>query len=367
MHFGSPTTPVVRTAGPGEGFRDGFWEGSGYGFWEGEIAVLVGELGATVAAVISDLVRLRPVREDDLPLLEGFLTDPDVCGELQWQGWKDPHTFRRRFADDGMLGADKGLLMVVSASGDEPLGFVGWREVVIFRTASHWNIGIQLLPDARGRGVGTAAQRLLVRYLFAHTPVVRIEADTDAENIAEQRCLEKAGFTGEGVSRSVVFRDGQWRDGVRYAVLRGDAGWAQDAEDAEDSRSRPTGAAAVTGAAAAATAPAPAPAPAPGSSVTFINVFEIAPEDVAAFAEKWEQRATIMSKKPGFIDTRLHRAQSSDGRFQLVNVAHWESEAAWEAAGADPEFANRANAARDSVKTPVTANPGLYDVVVRFP
>lgn len=110
----------------------------------------------------------------------------------------------------------------------------------------------------------------------------------------------------------------------------------------------------------------PADSPDP-SSVTFINIFEIAPEDVDAFAEKWEQRAAIMSKKPGFIDTRLHRAQSADGRFQLVNVAHWESREAWETAGADPEFADRAHAARDSKKTPVTANPGLYDVVVTFP
>ncbi|MFG2500303.1 GNAT family N-acetyltransferase [Streptomyces sp. NPDC048441] len=174
------------------------------------------------------LASLRPVREDDLPLLDRFLTDPEACGEFQWQGWRDPHTFRRRFADDGMLGADKGMLMVVSGT-DETLGFVAWRSVVAFRTSHYWNVGIQLLPEARGRGIGTEAQRLLVRYLFAHTPVMRIEADTETGNIAEQRSLEKAGFTSEGVSRSVTFRDGEWRDGVRYGVLRGDAGWRAEA------------------------------------------------------------------------------------------------------------------------------------------
>jgi RimJ/RimL family protein N-acetyltransferase len=61
-----------------------------------------------------------------------------------------------------------------------------------------------------------------VDYLFAHTLVVRLEADTETENIAEQRALEKSGFTREGVLRSTVFRDGQWRDVVRYSVLRGD-------------------------------------------------------------------------------------------------------------------------------------------------
>jgi RimJ/RimL family protein N-acetyltransferase len=81
---------------------------------------------------------------------------------------------------------------------------------------------ITLLPEARGQGVGTEAQRQLVRYLFAHALVMRIEADTESGNIAEQRALEKAGFTREGILRSVAYRDGRWRDGVRYSVLCGD-------------------------------------------------------------------------------------------------------------------------------------------------
>ncbi|MFC8130592.1 GNAT family N-acetyltransferase [Streptomyces sp. NPDC057302] len=176
----------------------------------------------------NDPVRLRPVRENDLPLFDRFLTDPDALGEFQWQGWRDPNTFRRRWAENGMLGEDGGQLMVVSggeACDEESLGCVAWRKVVIFRTSYCWNIGIQLLPEARGRGAGTRAQRLLVQYLFAHSPVIRVEATTESGNIAERRSLERAGFSQEGVSRSVVFRDGQWRDGVRYAVLRGDVGW----------------------------------------------------------------------------------------------------------------------------------------------
>jgi RimJ/RimL family protein N-acetyltransferase len=83
-----------------------------------------------------------------------------------------------------------------------------------------WQIGIVLMPEARGRGVGTQAQRLLVRYLFAHTHVVRIEAGTELANIAEQRALEKVGMTREGVGRSTSYRNGKWRDGVMYSILR---------------------------------------------------------------------------------------------------------------------------------------------------
>ena len=165
-------------------------------------------------------IRLRPVREDDLPLMERFLTDPEAAGPFSWFGWGDPGRVRRAGEENGMVSADGGRLMVASATAAH--GFVAWRKVVTGPTSSCWNMGIQLLPQAQGRGIGTEAQRLLARYLFAHTPVMRIEADTELDNIAEQRALEKAGFTREGVLRSIVFRDGRWRDCVLYSVLRDD-------------------------------------------------------------------------------------------------------------------------------------------------
>jgi RimJ/RimL family protein N-acetyltransferase len=82
------------------------------------------------------------------------------------------------------------------------------------------NIGISLLPGHRGRGYGSAAQRALAEYLFATTLVERIEAETDVENVAEQRALERAGFTREGVLRHAQFHVGRWRDTVIYSVLR---------------------------------------------------------------------------------------------------------------------------------------------------
>ncbi|WP_407549056.1 antibiotic biosynthesis monooxygenase family protein [Streptomyces sp. Pv4-95] len=108
------------------------------------------------------------------------------------------------------------------------------------------------------------------------------------------------------------------------------------------------------------------PATPENSSVTFINVFEVAAEHVDAFVARWERRAALMSTKPGFLDTRLHRARASDSRFQLVNVAHWESQEAWEAATADPDFRERTRAAREDERLPVTASPSLYDVAVEF-
>lgn len=163
-------------------------------------------------------VRLRPVTEEDLALLHRLLSDPAAASEYDWHGWLDTQWLRRQWEENRMLGEDGGKLMV--ALGDDTLGFVSWRKRSTGYRSFCWDLGITLAPEARGHGHGTAAQRLLTHYLFAHTQVARIEAETETTNIAEQRALEKAGFTREGVLRSVMFRGGQWRDGVIYSVLR---------------------------------------------------------------------------------------------------------------------------------------------------
>src|SRR5215467_5710824 len=152
---------------------------------------------------MDDHMTLRLVAEDDLPILELLTQNPDTTGEFAWFGWYKLTRFRQWWADNR-------------------LGFVTWHKVPSTPACYYWNIGIALLPEARGHGYGTQAQRLLARYLFAHTTVYRIEAATEVDNVAEQRALEKAGFTREGVLRGVGWRDGAHRDGVWYSMLRTD-------------------------------------------------------------------------------------------------------------------------------------------------
>ena len=164
-------------------------------------------------------ITLHPVLESDLLIIERLVASPD-CGEFAWFGHPQPGDHRKRWAENGLLDPDRSALMVVRDT--ERLGFVTWARKRPLRESWYWIMGIGLVPSARGKGYGTIAQRLLVDYLFAHSPAHRIEADTELENIAEQRSLEKVGFTREGVIRAAAWRDGKWRDGVIYGILRDD-------------------------------------------------------------------------------------------------------------------------------------------------
>lgn len=113
--------------------------------------------------------------------------------------------------------------MIVVADGVD-VGVVSWHPVAYGATLASraYNIGIGLVAEHRGRGIGYRAQRLLAEHLFASTDIWRVEASTDVDNVAEQRSLEKAGFRREGVIRAAqVRRDGR-HDLVGYAILRSD-------------------------------------------------------------------------------------------------------------------------------------------------
>ena len=169
---------------------------------------------------MADHIALRLVREEDIALLGNLLQDPEMTGEFGWFGWRDVRRWRRGWDENGLIGTDGGTLIVHRLG--ETLGLVNWRRHQTTPASHNWEIGIALVPEARGHGYGTQAQRLLVRYLFAHTTVHRIWAATEVGNIAEQKALEKAGFTREGVQRGTGWRDGAWRDGVIYSLLRTD-------------------------------------------------------------------------------------------------------------------------------------------------
>jgi [ribosomal protein S5]-alanine N-acetyltransferase len=154
-----------------------------------------------------------------------FVTEPGLVG-LDWAGFSDPKAVQRRFDTDSYLGADDGRLIVdvvTEADRDwEAAGLVSYLKRWHGARSFGWEIGIALLPEWRGQGIGWCAQAMFCSYLFENTSAMRIEASTHAENFAEQRSLEKAGFSLEGVMRSTEYRGGQWRDGYLYSRLRTD-------------------------------------------------------------------------------------------------------------------------------------------------
>ena len=170
-------------------------------------------------------VRLREVTLEDAAILEARQDDPTMGGEFNDLGPRPgPRRPVTELLADGvrMVGPERGRLVVERLLDGEVIGDVSWHAVMYGPTerSRALNIGIALYPQARGRGHGAEAQRLLAEILFARFPIERVEASTDVDNVAEQRSLEKSGFSREGVIRRSQFRAGSHHDLVGYSILR---------------------------------------------------------------------------------------------------------------------------------------------------
>ena len=74
-----------------------------------------------------------------------------------------------------------------------------------------------------GRGIATAALRLLTAHAFAADPELRrLWAVPFARNVASARVLEKCGYRLEGTLRQSAIKDGIVLDQWMYAITRDD-------------------------------------------------------------------------------------------------------------------------------------------------
>jgi len=86
--------------------------------------------------------------------------------------------------------------------------------------ARHAEAGIGLVPEARGRGIGTAAITQLVEFGFVRRNLRRIHLQAIASNAGAIRAYEKAGFVVEGRQRQHAWVRGAYEDVVLMGILR---------------------------------------------------------------------------------------------------------------------------------------------------
>lgn len=81
-------------------------------------------------------------------------------------------------------------------------------------------IGYQVAPDYRGRGIGTRMVRKLIDEIFVHSNIRKVGALINEKNAPSRRIVEKLGFQQEGFLREHYLIGGKPVNEIYYAVLR---------------------------------------------------------------------------------------------------------------------------------------------------
>jgi len=102
---------------------------------------------------------------------------------------------------------------------DRPIGFVGLDGISWTHGEAFVGIGLGD-PDYRGKGYGTDAMRVILRYAFVELNLHRVSLTVYEYNPRAIRSYEKNGFVAEGRQRGYLHRDGRRWDMLYMGILK---------------------------------------------------------------------------------------------------------------------------------------------------
>jgi RimJ/RimL family protein N-acetyltransferase len=167
-----------------------------------------------------DLVRLGPLRREDIPTYTRWFQDYEVqrfiapgvlvpYGDDAETAWfesvvKDTENYHfgiRTLADDRLIG-NCSLFAIELKNRSATLG-------IVIGEKDFWN-----------RGYGSDATRVILSFGFQELNLNRIQLEVYDYNVRAIRAYEKAGFVREGIRRQALFREGEYHDIHLMAILR---------------------------------------------------------------------------------------------------------------------------------------------------
>ena len=161
--------------------------------------------------IVTERLRLRPARSDDLAALHAILSDPVAM--RYWSSLPHPDLETTR----GWLGD------MIAAPADESFDFILEREGQVIGKAGCWRvpeIGYILHPGHWGQGLAREALAAILPAVFARFDIPAITADVDPRNLASLKLLAHLGFAETGRAARTWCVGGEWSDSVYLALPR---------------------------------------------------------------------------------------------------------------------------------------------------
>jgi ribosomal-protein-serine acetyltransferase len=169
-------------------------------------------------------VHIRPYMLDDAPAL--FDATQESLVELRaWMPWPCCYPEysieqSRSLLEVQVTAFQEGSAFefaIVSADGGY-LGGCGLHQ--IDKAAHRANLGYWVRSSGVGRGIATTAVRLIHKWAFQNTDLLRLELVVAVGNLASHRVAEKSGATREGDLINRVLIHGTLHDATMYSFMR---------------------------------------------------------------------------------------------------------------------------------------------------
>lgn len=170
----------------------------------------------------TDRLLLRPLELDDVDLIWGDISDPEISRFMAWDAHKDrsqtleflQNEITRRETGRGITWAifkDKSFCGIFSL-----IGLVRSHRSLTYNKAelAYW-----LSRKYQGQGIMTEAGRSVLDFAFGELGLHKLFVSHFSINTASENLIKRLGFRYVGEQRAEFQKDGVWHDHKLYELL----------------------------------------------------------------------------------------------------------------------------------------------------
>ncbi len=161
---------------------------------------------------------MRDICDADIEPMAAWRNDPEVS-----KYFFDPRQVsveeQRRWVEHLHGRRDELLFIIAPAvNSDRPVGSVGFTEIDLENKRAEFGRFL-IEPSSRGKGFGSEALFLSLRYAFSDLKLRRLYLEVYEWNASARSLYERFGFKFEGILRDHIYRDGHYHNAARYGLL----------------------------------------------------------------------------------------------------------------------------------------------------
>jgi len=161
------------------------------------------------------------MRATDLEIFMAYRNDSRIARFQSWESFSKEAAVTFLEEQESRQPFRPGQWLQIAITLKPALALIGDCALKIhFEDSRQATIGITLAHDFHGQGFAMEATATLLSYAFAELGLHRVRADTDTQNTAAWRLLERLGMRREAHLQQSLWFKGRWADEYFYAVLK---------------------------------------------------------------------------------------------------------------------------------------------------
>ena len=167
--------------------------------------------------VVGEKIYLRPITMEDTDLVVKWRNNEKVVQNFIYRKpiSREEHIcwMEQKVATGRVI-----QFIICDLQTDKPLGVVYIQNIEEEHSKAEEGIFLGE-EEAFGRGIGTEAARLMVRYAFEILGLHKLSARVLAYNMASRRMHEGAGYEQEAYFKQELYLDGKYEDLIFYGII----------------------------------------------------------------------------------------------------------------------------------------------------